>query len=219
MRKEQFLPIKGPKIHRSFPRLVLGVAFILLCIFFTKDLALAGRGPLWPGVALIALGFLIRFWGMGHIEKGKALATGGPYGLCRNPLYLGSLINGAGIAVAAEAWYVLAIGIVPLTIAYYIMIRGEEEGLAAQFGDSYVEYRKSVPALLPLPTRYFWHPAERFHISVAMKNRGWACFMYFAFTFLAVDLAVFVLWPVLLNGVPLDSALGNYFTNFISNHF
>jgi len=43
--------------------------------------------------------------------------------------------------------------------------------------------------------------------------------MYIVLTFLAVDLAVFVLWPVFFKWVPLDTALANYFANFISNHF
>lgn len=212
------MPSKPFKIRRSFPRLVLGIIYILAVLWFAQDLARADEGPFWPGVALMALGFGIRFWSHGHIRKGESLATGGPYGLCRNPLYLGSFINGIGIGVAAKAWIPLAVLAVPLLIAYYIMIRGEEQSLERHYGDEYMEYRKKVPALLPLPTRYFFRPKERFSFKTALDNRGWASPMYFLITFLALDLVIFVIWPS-IQGSDFFTALASYFTNFISNHF
>lgn len=213
------MPLKGPKIHRSFPRLVLGIVYIFFVLYFSRDLAVAGKGLFWPGVALMAVGFAIRFWSHGHIRKGEFLATGGPYGLTRNPLYLGSFINGIGIAVAAEAYWVLAAGVVPLAVAYIVMIRGEHRNLEKRYGDEYAEYKKKVSEFFPFPTKYFFRPKERFSLSTAMHNRGWAALMYFALTFLGLDLTVWVVWPSVLFGEPFFCLLADYFIKFVPNHF
>lgn len=213
------MPSNEPKIHRSFPRLILGIVYLLFVLYFSKDLTHLGKGLFWPGVALMALGFALRFWAHGHIRKGEFLATGGPYGLTRNPLYLGSFVNGIGMAVAAEAYWVMAAGVVPLAVAYIVMIRGEHKNLEKKYGDEYIEYKKKVSEFFPFPTRYFFKPGERFSFSTAMHNRGWAALMYFAFTFLGLDLAVLAVWPSIIYGKPLFSTLADYFVNFIPNHF
>ena len=64
----------------------------------------AERQNLWVGLAVLVAGESLRLWAVGHIggrsrtrgETVGALETGGPFGLLRNPLYLG---NG-GIALA-----------------------------------------------------------------------------------------------------------------------
>ena len=50
------------------------------------------------GAGLAAVGLFIRAWAAGFIRKDKQLATSGPYGHTRNPLYLGSFFIGCGIA-------------------------------------------------------------------------------------------------------------------------
>jgi protein-S-isoprenylcysteine O-methyltransferase Ste14 len=50
------------------------------------------------GLAVAAVGELIRLWAAGHIEKTLTLATGGPYAHTRNPLYVGSSVLALGAA-------------------------------------------------------------------------------------------------------------------------
>ena len=108
--------------------------------------------PTWLSIAIggcIALaGVAVRAAASGHITKNAALTTTGPYAYTRNPLYLGSIIIGAGFAVAAlSAWIVLAI--VALFLAIYLpVIASEEEFLRQQFPD-FVDYQREVPRLIP----------------------------------------------------------------------
>ncbi len=207
------------KTRRSFFRLMLGNVYIFFVLCFSRDLAVAGKGLFWPGVVLMAAGFGLRFWAHGHIRKGKYLATGGPYGLTRNPLYLGSLVNAIGLSVAAESYRVLAIGALPLTIAYIVMIRGEHKTLQNRYGAEYADYKKSVNELLPFPTKYFFYPRDHFSLKTAMHNRGWAAALYFAITFLILDLTVLVVWPSILFNETFFHLIANYFVNYIPNHF
>ena len=53
------------------------------------------------GSGLSVLGLFIRAWAAGFIRKDQQLATSGPYGYTRNPLYLGSfLLGGAYLSVS-----------------------------------------------------------------------------------------------------------------------
>jgi len=100
------------------------------------------------GGAVAALGVFIRAMASGHVKKNEELATTGPYAYCRNPLYLGSIIIALGFAIAArDAW--VAAGIVVLfTLIYVPVIRSEEAFLRGQF-ESYDDYARRVPQLLP----------------------------------------------------------------------
>ena len=112
---------------------------------------------------LAALGEGVRIWASGHIEKTAALATGGPYAHTRNPLYLGSLLLGAGFAVAAASPWV-AIAILVYFVAFYpAAIRDEAAFLASRFGEEYASWARAVPLLMPRPlpagpraTRFEW---------------------------------------------------------------
>ena len=82
---------------RSRLRIPLGYAFGLLALYLARPTALS----VGLGLPLVVAGETLRLWASGHIEKTRALATGGPYAHSRNPLYLGSVLLGLGVAVAA----------------------------------------------------------------------------------------------------------------------
>src|SRR5206468_10111631 len=98
-------------------------------------IALARPRPwsLVSGLVLGLVGEAIRIWASGHIEKTRVLATGGPYAHTRNPLYLGSTLMAAGIAVAAASpWAALAVAGYFL-VFYPSAIAGEARFLAGRF--------------------------------------------------------------------------------------
>lgn len=112
--------------------------------------------PRWvtlaAGGAIALAGIAIRALASGHVKKNTELTTTGPYGYTRNPLYLGSLILGAGFAVAAWNWIIAAI-MVAIFIAIYIPVIRSEEAFLRQTFAGYDDYARQVPRLLPRLTR------------------------------------------------------------------
>jgi len=114
-------------------------------------IALARPTPwsLLGGLALGLLGEALRIWASGHIEKTRVLATGGPYAHTRNPLYLGSTLMAAGIALAAASPWAALAGAVYFLAFYPSAIRGEAAFLATRFPDTFGPWAREVPAFLP----------------------------------------------------------------------
>ena len=108
--------------------------------------------PTWRSMALGAIGvlpgLLIRALASGHVRKNESLATSGPYGYTRNPLYLGSLLMGLGFAVAALSWGVGIVLVVMFFAIYLPVIRDEEKFLREKF-DEFDEYARRVPRMFP----------------------------------------------------------------------
>jgi protein-S-isoprenylcysteine O-methyltransferase Ste14 len=138
------------------------------------------------GLALGLLGEALRIWASGHIEKTRVLATGGPYAHTRNPLYLGSTLMAAGIALAAASPWAALAGAIYFLAFYPSAIRGEAAFLATRFPDAFGPWAREVPAFLPRLTPG-GPRASRFSWTRVGLNREWR-------TLLAVPLALLVLW-------------------------
>ena len=117
-----------------------------------------GDGARWLGVALFAIGGVIRivpvfvlgrrFSGLVAIQRDHQLVTDGIYGMVRNPSYLGLLISlfGWALAFRSLAGLVLAgLFILPLIVR----MRSEEALLARYFGADYEAYRARTWRLIP----------------------------------------------------------------------
>jgi protein-S-isoprenylcysteine O-methyltransferase Ste14 len=101
-------------------------------------------------LTLIALGLALRSWAAGTLRKGVALTTWGPYRLCRNPLYLGTILLISGFcALVPHVLNVLVLGIA-VTAGYALTILREERRLAIKYGEAWENYAASTPRLLPL---------------------------------------------------------------------
>jgi protein-S-isoprenylcysteine O-methyltransferase Ste14 len=109
------------------------------------------------GALVAAVGAILRVWGSAWLGHGVvldprmqagALTADGPFRYVRNPLYLGLGFMFAALALlmpATGALFVMIAG--PLFL--FILIRGEEAFLTAQFGDPYRVYLQAVPRLIP----------------------------------------------------------------------
>lgn len=88
----------------------------------------------------------------------ERLVIGGLYRYVRNPMYLAvvTVILGQALLLGQPAllWYAV---IVWLVVAAFVRVY-EEPTLSRQFGASYAEYRKAVPAWLPRLRP--WRPSE-----------------------------------------------------------
>ena len=103
------------------------------------------------GLTLAIVGCLGRVWCSLFIDgfKTKELVTCGPYSVSRNPLYFFSAVGAVGVAFGS-ATVAGPIFVALCFAAYYpAIIKAEERRLVEIHGDSFREYRKSVPAFFP----------------------------------------------------------------------
>jgi len=149
---------------------------------------LSGPTPLSVLLALplVLAGEALRLWASGHIEKTRALATGGPYALTRNPLYVGSVLLALGIAAAsASSWVVLAVAAYLLAF-YPSVIREEASFLRQTFPEEYGRWSRDVPLFLPR-LEPAGPRATTFSWSRVAANREWR-------TAAAVPVVIALLW-------------------------
>jgi protein-S-isoprenylcysteine O-methyltransferase Ste14 len=121
--------------------------------------------PTWStwlaGLVVALMGESFRIWASGHLEKGREVTRSGPYRFVRHPLYVGSTIIAAGVALAAHSLPVA------LCIAFYMgltitaAVSSEEAELRRAFGSTYDDYSASRAE----PMR------RRFSIARAVRNR------------------------------------------------
>lgn len=133
------------------------------------------------GVAIGALGQMVRVWASGHLIKGEGLTQSGPYALTRNPLYFGSCLMGLGFAVASGRWQLLLVLGMLIVVVFVPVMRREAGELAARYPKAYAEYAESVSLFFPKPAKRSGGGDERrFTWSRVRKNRehvtlaGWA---------------------------------------------
>lgn len=139
-------------------------AALLLCVFFPSLLIRKMGGRLddvleLTGITLILLGLLLRTSARGYKADGSrnshALVTGGPYSMVRNPMYLGIVVAGTGVVLVVGQWWGLVLFVLGFFFRYQYLFRTEERYLEEHFGDSYREYKKRVPRIVPsLPTLF-----------------------------------------------------------------
>lgn len=128
------------------------------------------------GLGLALLGLAMRIWSMGYLLKKAELATAGPYGRTRNPLYVGTWLIGCGLALLA-AWPFNLVLLGVYNVMFYFVYRAqigiEEEMLSSIYGDPYTEYCRNVPRFFPSVKAWRAGAVSRFSMSRAFKNRAW----------------------------------------------
>jgi protein-S-isoprenylcysteine O-methyltransferase Ste14 len=154
---------------------VFGIVTLLLATPTNRSIAI--------GMSIAAAGELLRIWAAGHLNKSREVTASGPYRWVAHPLYLGSTIMGAGLAVACASVIVAAIIALYLTVTLTAAMRTEEAFLRRAFGDGYDRYRRGEP-----------QPEKRFDFGQAMANRE-----YRAVIGLVVA-ALLLVWKATYNG-------------------
>jgi len=118
--------------------------------FVAGVLALWLAKPTWrllaAGTVVALAGEGIRVWAAGHLEKGREVTRSGPYGWSRHPLYVGSALMGAGVAIAGNSAVAAAAIALYLVVTMTAAIRTEEAFLRASFGTEYDEYCRGAGA-------------------------------------------------------------------------
>jgi protein-S-isoprenylcysteine O-methyltransferase Ste14 len=150
-------PGPGRTISASTPRLRLTLLWYLLLLVAT---ALSAAPPLPPmarvlldGIALLLVtsAVLGRIWCSLFIagRKDAELVTGGPYALCRHPLYLLSLAGGLGLGLATHSLLLTGGTLLVLYALFASAMRNEDAFLAARHGTAFDEYAARTPRLWP----------------------------------------------------------------------
>jgi hypothetical protein len=97
------------------------------------------------GAAIAAAGESLRIWAAGHLNKSREVTASGPYRWLAHPLYVGSSIMGAGLAIACNSAIVAGIIALYLGVTLTAAIKSEEAFLRGAFGDEYRRYRAGAP--------------------------------------------------------------------------
>ena len=124
------------------------------------------------GVAVAIFGLIVRGAAAGHLRKGEALATSGPYARSRNPLYFGSALLAAGFAIAAHSWIAAAVVAAYFLLFYPAVMRREEAELRARFSRAFEDYAALVPLFWPRITAAATRDRDaRFSWGLYRRNR------------------------------------------------
>ena len=138
-------------------RLRVPLGFVLAVV------VLALSRPTWRSIAIGAVvgiaGQVVRLWAAGHLEKSREVTMSGPYRYTRHPLYVGSSIMAAGVAVASRSVWVALIVAVHMIVTITAAVRTEEAFLRERFGDAYDAYAERRAA--PMPRRFSFARAWR----------------------------------------------------------
>ena len=151
---------------------VLGLAIFIIAIPFVMYLASGSHGLTqisliqWILLVILAIvGIGLSIWSivyMKNVGKGNpfdafnhevaprtsSLMTGGPYGICRNPMLLGVFVYHIGVLIALLSFGALIVFIIEVIIMN-IQVKREEQRLKRDFGNEYVKYTKEVNRFLP----------------------------------------------------------------------
>jgi hypothetical protein len=137
------------------------VALGWVCAPLILILANPSRESIFVGTMIGLVGEALRIWAAGHLYKSREVTSSGPYRYFAHPLYVGSSVMGAGLAVASANPIAAAIVALYLFVTLRAAIRAEEQFLRRHFGDQYDLYRQQRV----VDTR------RRFSVKQAMANR------------------------------------------------
>ncbi|MGO8745750.1 MAG: methyltransferase family protein [Thermoguttaceae bacterium] len=156
---------------RSYLPMVLLVPMILAMrdpMYFRIQAIL----PCWWGLFCMGVSFVglaVRVKTVGHVPEGTSgrntrlgqiadeLNTTGMYSLVRHPVYLGNFVIWLGVSLRCGMWWLVGLFVLTFWVYYERIILAEEEYLRRKFGETYLRWAESTPAILPRWSG--WRPA------------------------------------------------------------
>jgi protein-S-isoprenylcysteine O-methyltransferase Ste14 len=142
----------------KLPPPVWALAYILIAVGASHLMGwprVPGLTSVWPGVVLVVLGAGLAVTAAMLFQRegteinptsstNRKLVISGPFGLTRNPMYLGLVLVSLGIALWVGAWPMLLAPIAVFATANWVHIPFEEEKMRRQFGASFDAYASKV---------------------------------------------------------------------------
>ena len=148
----------GPRLALlCLPYILLSAAVMFrypefLDLRFLDHVLIKTAGLIWLGLGII-------FWVISAIYfikyfKPGVLITGGPFSLCRNPIYSSIIVFIIpALGIIFHSGLTLSIALV-LYIGFRISIHGETNILHRIFGKDYEDYERTVNELFPFPRSF-----------------------------------------------------------------
>jgi protein-S-isoprenylcysteine O-methyltransferase Ste14 len=112
------------------------------------------HAPAWVAAGIVfGVGLWIRIWAQQHlrfrITRNMVLTRTGPYGLMRNPIYVGNTLICLGLVVASQLLWLVPVALLVCMGVYTAVVRHEERKLTRVYGEPYAEYLNEVPRWFP----------------------------------------------------------------------
>jgi protein-S-isoprenylcysteine O-methyltransferase Ste14 len=110
----------------------------------------------WGGALLLCgAGVALRAWSACHCHyagrRPMGLAVTGPYGLVRNPLYLGNMLIIVGATIASEVLWLAPFAALWSFLVYAAAVRFYEEPMMrSRYGAAWRRYAEGAPAWIPV---------------------------------------------------------------------
>lgn len=158
------------------------------------------------GTAMLILGWVffvlfctIRLWATLYIggRKSRELQTDGPFSVSRNPLYLGNFCFTLSSALFLQSLSLLVVVVIASVLYLRYVIKAEERLLHDMFGDTFDEYVRKTPMVIPDFSNYHARPTVEVNIWSLKKElpRMWLAALLPVFAGVLVHLRTAPWWP------------------------
>ena len=151
---------KNFKYYRFFYSVFATISFFAIVIYHfsieTKRIFSPGIGLQITGGILVITGLVVMAlyifntglrWLIIH-DKEQKLVQNGIHRYVRHPLYSGTFLLIWGLWLVFPSLGLLIVNII-ITIYTLIAIRFEEQKLVSEFGEKYINYKKTTPMIMP----------------------------------------------------------------------
>ncbi|WP_221391090.1 isoprenylcysteine carboxylmethyltransferase family protein [Dyadobacter sp. NIV53] len=138
------------------------VAAITLAVFISMNIfvpILTNPVIQYIGLGIMYLGIILRIAtviSLGRmftvdvtIREDHKLKQDGIYRFLRHPSYFASLLTFVGFGISLNNWISLILVTISVIIVFQMRIRIEEIALIEQFGNEYLDYKRTVKGLIP----------------------------------------------------------------------
>lgn len=131
------------------------------------------------GVPIALAGVAVRLYASGFIVKNQELATDGPYGFVRHPLYSGNILLVAGAAIAGSRWWGVPLAALFFWFYYPPAIEYEDRKLHRIFGAAWEQWAERTPALVPRFGGQRSSAASKWSFGISLRRNGELVFVVF----------------------------------------
>ncbi len=134
----------------------IGITAVIEYFWFTKqiDYLITIVGLIFFSIAFAGRRWALNTLGKYHspqieIRTDQPLITSGPYRYVRHPIYFFTIIEVLGCTLIPNAFFAFSLALFVYTPLLLLRLFLEEKALIQKFGSTYLEYRATVPCLIP----------------------------------------------------------------------